>query len=94
MHVIFSEIDAVLFPKMRGYEEIGERSFYERSVYFSIRMRHLMILTSLIILLVIGIGVAIVFIVENDKCKFFLYHFNLVCFLKELKTRKNSSEIY
>ena len=59
---------------MRGYEEIGERSFYERSLYFSIRMKHLMILTSLIILLVIGIGVAILFIVENKKCKYLIMY--------------------
>ena len=77
---IFSEIDAKLFPKMRGYEEIGERSFYERSVYFSIRMRHLMILTSLIILLVIGIGVGILFIVENNQCKYLIMHVFILFF--------------
>ena len=74
LQVIFSEIDVVLFPKMRGYEEIGDRSFYERSVYFSIRMKHLMIFTSLIILIVIGIGVGILFIVENNQCKYLIMH--------------------
>ena len=57
---------------MSGYEEIGERSFYERSLYISVRIKHLMILTSLIILLAIGIGVAIFFIVESNKCKYIL----------------------
>ena len=54
---------------MRGYEEIGETDdrFYDRSLYFSVRIKHLIFSSILIVLLVIGVGVGIYFIVENNN---------------------------
>ena len=54
---------------MSSYEEIGETDdrFYDRSLYFSIRIKHLIFSSILIVLLVVGVGVGIYFITERNN---------------------------